>query len=53
MTNKEKKMRRLLKLYNDPKNWTPPTMQSLADKLGIGKTLVFYYLRKLKKDGLI
>lgn len=45
MTKKEK----IVSLYQDKKNWRPPTYQSIADKVGVSKVYVMQVIRGLNK----
>lgn len=45
----EELSKKVLKIYNDKKNWIPPSGQFIADKLGITRAAVHYVLTANKK----
>jgi len=50
MTSKQQKLNKIVKIWQNPRNWTPPSYQFMADKLGTTKSLVARYVRLLKKE---
>jgi len=39
-----------LKVYKDRRNWTPPSYSMIAKKVGISKTLAYYYINGRDKN---
>jgi hypothetical protein len=53
MTNKEKTLKQIERVYNDSRNWTPPSIRFIAGKLDLHTHSVFRWLQILRKEGRI
>lgn len=53
MSNKEKIVDKIEKLWNNGKNWTPPSYSFMAKKIGVSKGLIARYIKLLRNENRI